>query len=434
MFSHLPRWLSAVALLVPCLALAAPAQPIKDLDRVLAVVNDDVITETELAGRLVQLKHQLTFEKIKFPSDEVLRRQLLERMVMERLQLQLAERVGVRTTDAEIERAIEGVARNNKMTSTEFQKMLVREGMDPLAYTAEVRTQVTIRHLLDREINNKINVSESEVSSFLDANPKGNDVEYNVSHIFLPLPESASSETIQTARKRADDIRNQIKNGGNFEQLAVSHSQGEGALSGGALGWKSAGQLPELFVTALKTLGNGEVSDVLRGPNGFHILKLNNRRGAGASATVTQTHARHILLQRSEVQSLDEARTKLLKLRERIVQGDDFAALARAHSEDTGSASNGGDIGWSMPGQLAPEFERAMESLKPGETSQPVQTQFGLHLIQVLGRRSQDVSSDRQENAARQQIHARKAGERYEQWLRQLRDEAYVEYLIDDAN
>lgn len=436
MVVRLPRPLYVAALLMSCLmqaAAAAPSRPIEALDRIVAVVNEDVITETELATRIVQLKRQLAIEKIKLPPDDILRRQLLERMIMERLQLQLAERAGIRVNDGDIERAIDVIARNNKMSSADFRKTLAREGLDPQAHAADVRTQLIIRQLVDREINSRVNVNESEIASFLEANPQENDVEYNVSHIFMPLPESALPETIQTARKKAEDIQRQIKGGASFEQLAVSHSQGEGALSGGSLGWKKPGQLPELFVAALKNLGNGDVSEVLRGPNGFHVLKLNDRRG-GTQATVTQAHVRHILLRRSEIQSFDEARVKLIKLRERVDQGDDFAALARAHSDDSASAGSGGDLGWVSPGQLVPEFERAMDALRPGEVSQPVRTSFGLHLIQVLARRAQDMSEDRQRAAARQQIHARKASERYEQWVRQLRDEAYVEYLFDDVN
>ncbi|HKQ30709.1 MAG TPA: peptidylprolyl isomerase [Burkholderiales bacterium] len=433
----LVRSLGVVALLAPCFlstVAAAPGRPIEQLDRIVAVVNEDVITDTELATRTVQLKRQLTVEKIKLPPDDTLRRQLLERMIMERLQLQIAERVGIRVGDGDVERTIENIARNNKLSPADFQKTLEREGLDPKAHAAEIRTQLVIRQLVDREINGKINVSESEIATFLEANPQGSDVEYNVSHIFMPLPESASPETIQAARKRAEDVHGQIKGGASFEQSAVSHSQGEGALSGGSLGWKKTGQLPELFVDTLKNLGKGAVSDVLRGPNGFHILKLNDRRGGSAQAAVTQTRARHILLRRSEVQSLDEARAKLASLRERIAHGDDFAALARAHSEDSVSAGAGGDLGWVTPGQLVPEFERAMDGLKPGELSQPIRSPYGLHLIQVLERRTQDMSEDRQQTAARQQIHSRKANERYEQWVRQLRDEAYVEYLIEDVN
>jgi len=414
-------------------AAAAPATPraVVDLDRILAVINDDVITETELKARLAHTKRQLATEKIRAPSEDVLRRQLLERMIVERLQLQLAERAGIRVADTDVERAVENIARSNKMGIAEFRRMLEREGIDPRAHAEDIRVQLIVRQLVDREINSRVTVAKSEVDGFLAANPRGTDTEFNLSHIFLPLPEAATPDTIQAARKRADDILRRLKEGAEFEQLAVSYSQGEAAMSGGVIGWRQAGQLPELFVGALKGLAPGQVSEVLRGPNGFHILKLNGRRG-DTSGDVTQTEVRHILLRRSEIQSLDEARVKLLNLRERIVHGEDFATLARAHSEDTGSASGGGHLGWTNPGQLVPEFEQAMNALKPGEVSHPVTSPFGLHLIQVLARRTQDVSEERLETRARQQIHARKASERYEQWVRQLRDEAYVEYVTGE--
>lgn len=441
MFSGLTvRVVCVMALLAPWLAAtaAAPAarastNPAGELDRIIAVINDDVITESELSTRMVQTKHQLKLEKIKLPEDDVLRRQLLEHMVTERVQLQLAERAGIRVTDAEVEQAVERIAQNNKMTLAEFRRMLAREGMNAQSHASDVRNQITIRQLIDREINQRVVISESEIATFLEARPRGTDVEYNLSHIFLPLPEAASPEAIQAARKRAEDILRQLKQGANFEQLAVTHSQGEGALNGGALGWKKAGQLPELFVETIKDMAPGSVSDAIRGPNGFHLIRLNNRRGDAPMTNVSQTHARHILLRRSEVQSLDEARTKLLNLRNRIEHGEDFATLAKANSEDPGSAAGGGDLGWVNPGQMVPEFERAMDALKPGQLSQPISSPFGLHLIQVIARRSQDISKERLEGTARQQLHARKASERYEQWLRQMRDEAYVE-LVDDIN
>jgi peptidyl-prolyl cis-trans isomerase SurA len=260
------------------------------------------------------------------------------------------------------------------------------------------------------------------------------DVSYQLSHILIGIPETASPEAIQAARKRAEDVHRQLAGGANFEQTAVSQSQGADALKGGNLGWKKAGELPELFLTALKNMSVGGVSEILRSPNGFHILKLNNKRGDSQAEAVTQTHVRHILLRPSEILSLEEARHKLLGLRERIENGDDFAALARAHSDDTGSTANGGDLGWANPGQMVPEFEKAMNALKPDQLSQPVTTSFGLHLIQVLDRRSHDVTQERVFAAARQQIHARKADERYEQWARQLRNEAFVEYLLEEVN
>ncbi len=437
MFSvRLSRFL-CLALFTPWFAAAAiPATPrnTSDIDRVLAIVNDDVVTETELAARLMQTKRQLVLEKIALPADEILRRQLIDRMVVERVQLQAAERAGIQVSDADVDRAVDDIARSNKMNVSEFEKRLKKEGLDPQAHVDSIRTQIIIHRLVDREVNSRVTVSDAEVQDFLQTHPQGTDIEFNLSHIFLTLPEAASTETIQAMRRRADDIVRQIKQGGNFEQIAIANSKGETALNGGAIGWKKAGQLPEAFLATLNALQPGGVSEPIRGPNGFHILRLNQRRGDSIAGNVTQTHARHILLRRSEIQSLDDARTKLVNLRERLLHGEDFAALAKSNSEDTASAANGGDLGWANPGLFTPEFEKIMNNLKPNELSEIVQTPFGLHLIQVLERRSRDISEERIQASARQQIHSRKANERYEQWVRQLRDEAYVEYFVDETN
>ena len=430
--------LGLLLLLLPSIMAAAPAPPktTGEIDRILVIVNDDVITETELANRLAETKKQLALEKIKTPPDDMLRKQLLDRMVLERLQLQLAVQTGIRVGESEVDQAIETIARRNNLSVENFRKALAKSGMDVAAYRAQTRDQLTIQQLLEREINNRVNVTDSEVSHFLE-NPQSRadmDVTYHLSHILIGIPESASPEAIQAAKKRAEDILRQLKAGADFEQIAVSYSQGADALKGGGLGWKKPGELPELFLGALKSLSPGDISETLRSPNGFHILKLNDKRGAAQAEAVTQTHVRHILLRTSEIQSLEDARQKLLNLRERVENGDDFAALARAHSEDTASAASGGDLGWVNPGMMVPEFEKAMNALKPNQLSQPVRTSFGLHLIQVLGRRSHDITQERLEAAARQQIHARKADERYEQWARQLRDEAFVEYMVDDVN
>lgn len=430
--------LGLLLLLLPSLMAAAPAPPKTggEIDRILVIVNDDVITETELANRLAETKKQLALEKIKTPPDDILRKQLLDRMVLERLQLQLAVQTGIRVGEPEVDQAIETIARRNNLSAENFRKALAKSGMDIAAYRAQTRDQLAIQQLLEREINNRVNVTDSEVSHFLE-NPQSRadmDVTYNLSHILIGIPESASPEAIQAAKKRAEDILRQLKAGADFEQIAVSYSQGADALKGGGLGWKKPGELPELFLGALKSLSPGNISEILRSPNGFHILKLNDKRGAAQAEAVTQTHVRHILLRTSEIQSLEDARQKLLNLRERVENGDDFAVLARAHSEDTGSAASGGDLGWVNPGMMVPEFEKAMNALKPNQLSQPVRSSFGLHLIQVLGQRSHDITQERLEAAARQQIHARKADERYEQWARQLRDEAFVEYLLDETD
>lgn len=427
--------LGLILSLLPTMAPAAPEHPV-DVDRILVIVNDDVITETELANRLTETKKQLALEKIKTPPDDVLRKQLLDRMVLERLELQLATQTGIRVGDSDVDQAVETVAQRNNLSVENFRKAMEHNGMDFTAYRAQIHDQITIQQLLEREINNRVTVTDNEVNNFLE-NPQNRadmGVAYQLSHILIGIPESASPEAIQAAKRRAEDILRQLKQGADFGQIAVSYSQGADALKGGSLGWKQAGELPELFLGALKTMSPGDVSDILRSPNGFHILKLNDKRGDTKAESVMQTHVRHILLRPSEIQSLEEARTKLLHLRERIEHGEDFAALARAHSEDPGSAANGGDLGWVNPAQMVPEFEKAMNALKPNQLSEPVRTPFGLHLIQVLGRRSHDITEERVVAAARQQIHARKADERYEQWARQLRDEAFVEYMAQDVN
>lgn len=428
--------LSALTLSLPSVTAAAPQRTISDIDRIVVIVNDDVITDSELNQRLRETKKQLVLEKISAPPDTALKKQLLERMVLEHLQIQLAGQTGIRISESDVDRAFETVARRNNLNAEDFRKALTQKGMDITAYRNQLHDQLTIQQLLEREINNRVTVTNNEVDNFLE-NPQSRadmGVSYQLSHILIGIPESASPESIQAARKRAEDIRRQIAEGANFEQTAVSQSQGADALKGGNLGWKKAGELPELFLSVLKNMSVGGISDTLRSPNGFHILKLINKRGDNQAEAVTQTHVRHILLKPSEILSPEDARNKLLGLRERIENGNDFAVLARAHSEDTGSAASGGDLGWTSPGQMVPEFEKAMNALKPDELSQPVKTTFGLHLIQVLARRSYDMTQERVLAAARQQIHARKADERYEQWARQLRNEAFVEYLLEDVN
>ncbi|MCR4301695.1 MAG: peptidylprolyl isomerase [Sulfuricaulis sp.] len=428
--------LSALILAWPFHAQAAPQRTIIDIDRIVVIVNDDVITDSELTQRLQQTKKQLELEKISAPPDPVLKKQLLERMVVERLQLQLATQTGIRVSETDVDRAFESVARRNNLGPDEFLRAMKQNGMDFGAYRSQLHEQLAIQQLLEREINNRVSVTDTEVANFLE-NPRsraGMDVSYQLSHILIGIPESASPEAIQAARQRAEEVHRQLAQSADFEQAAVSHSQGADAMKGGSLGWKKAGELPELFLGSLKNMNPGEISEILRSPNGFHILRLNDKRGNTQAEAVTQTHVRHILLKPNEILSLEDARNKLLALRERVENGEDFATLARSNSDDTGSAANGGDLGWTNPGQMVPEFEKAMNALKADQLSQPVRTPIGLHLIQVFERRRHDMTQERELAAARQQIHARKADERYEQWVRQLRNEAFVEYLQEEVN
>lgn len=432
----LPLWLAGVV--VPgAAAVAQRSTPaVTDIDRIVAVINDGVITETELERRLIETKRQLALEKINVPPDPVLKKQLLDRMVTERIQLQLAAQLGIRVSENDLDKAIESITSRNKLTVEQFDEALEAQGIDIAVYRDQIRDQIAIKQLLEREIGNRIRIAESEIDSFLKNRKRREDVdtEYDLAHIFVGIPESASPEKIQAVRKKAEEIHRQLETTGDFERLAVTHSESPEALSGGNLGWRKTGQLPELFIKALRELEPGQITPPLPGPNGFHIVKLIGRRGGMDVEPVLQTHARHILLRPNEIQSLAEARSQLLQLRARIEHGEDFAALARAHSEDTVSATNGGDLGWVNPGDLVPEFEKVMNTLNLRELSAPVETPFGLHLIQVIERRTQDVSQDRLRSVARRQIHARKADQRYEQWVRQLRDEAYVEYMLEDVN
>lgn len=404
------------------------------IDRIVVVVNDDVITDTELNARIAEVKRELRAKRIEPPSESVLRKQVLERMVLDRVQLQLADRTGVRVSNDAVDKAIRGIAERNRTDVDNLYRAVRREGIDLETYREQVRQEVAIQRLIDREIANRITVSDAEVDNFLANRQRRSrtDDTYNLSHILIGVPESATPDELRVARFRANQIYQSLKQGGNFEQAAIANSQGQYALQGGTLGWKESGQLPGMFLDVLEKMEPGDISEAVRSPAGFHILKLNDRRQGTDIQLVTQTHVRHILVRPSEVQSIAEVRAKLMQLRERVLGGDDFGELALAHSEDTSSAAKGGDLGWVSPGQTVPQFEKQMSRLELDEVSEPVQTPFGLHLIQVLARRQQDISAERDRTVARKQIRRRKADERYDQWLRRLRDEAYVKYQLED--
>lgn len=429
---RLPVGLLLAAVLLLPTGHAAPA-PAARLDRVLVIVNNEVITESELKGRLQEVRKTIASQKIAAPPEDVLKKQVLERMVLEKIQLQVATQAGVQVNNERVDQAIQRIAQQNRLSPADLMKALKQEGIEPARFRGQIQNQMIIQQLVEREVQNRVSVTDSEVENFLAATEnRAGGVEFNAAHILIAFPETATSETIEAAKTRADALWQELKQGADFQQAAIAHSQGQTALEGGQLGWKKTGQLPALFTTTLKQLRPGEISEVLRGPNGFHILKLLDKRGQAQERPVTQARARHILLRTGELITQDEAKRRIAQLRERIEQGEDFAALARVHSDDTGSASSGGDLGWLTPGQASPDFERAVEGLALNELSAPVRTPYGVHLIQVQERREHDISVELSLNSARQQVHARKADERYDQWLRQLRDEAYVEYRSDE--
>jgi peptidyl-prolyl cis-trans isomerase SurA len=433
---------------VPLLAPAAsapgtPAQPQKSrqpvvLDRIVAIVNDEAITALELDERARFAIKQLAQQGTSPPPKPVIERQLLERMIGDRVQLQLAKESGLRVDDTDLERAIVRIAEQNKLSLSTLRAALEKDGVPYSKFREDIRNEIILSRLREREVDNKIVVTESEIDALLSssADEQMRADELNLSHILIVVPENASPEQVQNRRARAEDALAQLAKGADFKQVAAAFSEAPDALKGGDMGWRAGERLPTLFYDALKPMKPGQVSEILRSANGFHILRLNDRRGGsgaiGAGPTsVQQTRVRHILLKTNELVSENEARNRLRTLKERLENKADFAELARVHSEDA-SASRGGDLGWILPGDTVPEFERAMNNLKPGEISDPVQTPFGWHLIQVLERGTQDVSKERRRLAARQTLRARKADEAYQEWVRQLRDRAYIEVRLED--
>jgi len=421
-----------VALLLACAAPPVTAQRAAFVDRIVAVVNKEVITASELTERIGFAELQLRRQKIALPERALLERQMLERLILDKAQVQLAAETGLRVDELQLDRAVQRIAESNNVTLAEFRRRLEADGMRFDKFRADVRQQILQQRLREREVDERVQVSESEIDIFMEENKAAAGAqEYNAAHVLVRIPEQAGPERIAQARARAEKARADALAGGEFARIAASASDAGDALQGGALGWRSLARLPELFADALKTMKAGEVSAVLRSPAGFHVVKLIELRGAGIAAPVTQTRARHILIKTSEVVSEADARRRLAGLRERIVGGVDFAELARLNSQD-GTAARGGELGWVHPGDTVPEFERAMHALKPGELSEPVRSPFGFHLIQVLERRTSDMSAERQRLQARQQLRERKSEEAYQEWLRQLRDRTYVELRLEE--
>ena len=425
--------LAVIALSLLC-GPAALAQRLELVDRIVAVVNKEVVTASELRERVAYAERELKRQGTPAPEPALLERQVLERLILDKAQLQLATESGVRVEELQLDRSIERIAENNNLTLAAFRKALEADGVQMDKFREEVRRQIIMQRLREREVDERIEVSESEIDLYLEEQKTGGAerVEYNVAHILVRLPEQASPERIAQARSRAEKARDEARTGADFGRLAASYSDAGDALQGGQMGWRAADRLPELFATALQAMKPGEVSDVLRSPGGFHVLRLVERRGAGEGRAVTQNHTRHILIRTNELVSETEARRRLSELRERIVAGGaDFAQIARLNSADV-SAAQGGDLGWIYPGDTVPEFERVMAALKPGEISEPVKTPFGWHLVQVIERRTGGLPPDRQRFVARQALRERKSDEAYQEWLRQLRDRTYVEIRLED--
>lgn len=425
------RYLSVL----PALLLSASlgAQPsIAELDRILAVVNDDIIVQSELDDAIRTIKQQLQQQNRPVPPDSALQRQVLERLIVMRLQLQLANSTGIRVDDETLNRTVQNIAQQNGMSLSEFRNILERDGFSFAKFREDIRNEIIINRLQQRQVTNRITVTEQEVDNFLaNQNVQGTkNVKYRLAHILIATPEGASPQQIQEARAKAQQVLEELRAGADFTQKAIAVSGGQQALEGGDLGWREPGQIPTLFVDTVLKMKPGEIGDPVRSPSGFHIVKLVDVQD-NEKHIITQTRARHILVRTNEITSSSDARTRLEQLKGRIENGEDFAALARSHSEDSGSAMKGGDLDWVSPGDMVPRFEEAMNRLKPNEVSEPFETEFGWHIVQVLERREYDNTKEFKRSRARELIRQRKAEEELDIWLRRLRDEAYVEYRLE---
>jgi peptidyl-prolyl cis-trans isomerase SurA len=415
--------------------LTAPAKTggIIELDRIVAVVNNEVITQNDLNERMAVVVKQLQTQSTQLPPQDAMKKQLLERMINDMVQMQEAKETGVRVDDSMLDKTLQRIADENNLSMTDFRTRLEAEGIKWQKFREEVRGEVIMQRLREREVEGNINVTEAEVDTqiALEAREATTDQEFRLAHILVLVPEQATSAQIEARRKRALLALGELRKGADFAQISAQYSDAPDALQGGNLGWRPSGRLPAIFLEALSPLKPGETTDIMRSANGFHIVKLLDKRGKNAQPAIQQTHARHILIRTKEGVTDNDAKERLARLRERIIGGADFAELAKVHSDDPSNAK-GGDLGWISPGDTVPEFERTMNQLRDNEISAPIQSPFGWHLVQVIERRTEGVSEDRKRATARNVIRQRKADEAYQDWLRQTRDRAFVEYRLEE--
>jgi peptidyl-prolyl cis-trans isomerase SurA len=417
-----------IALLCSTLFFPAFAQA-EVLDNIIAIVEDDVILENELQREVSTIEQRITASKSPMPPLSILRHQVLERMIVDKLQRQLAEKAGININDEMLNSSAADIAKRNNMSPEEFRVELQKQGINYAAFLENLKNEIVVNELRGREIGGRIKVTDREIEHYLETQGKvGEDlVQYHIGHILIALPEGASSSAIQKAQEKATDLVKKLRTGHDFTQAAIAESNDANALKGGDLGWRTMKDMPTLFVGEVGKLRQGDISEPLRSPSGFHIIKILELKGLTDNHTVVKTKVRHILIKTNELVDDAEASKRAWALKERISSGDDFATLARANSDDKGSAIKGGSLDWVESGALVKPFEEAMTKLKINEISNPVQTQFGWHIIQVLDRENRDNSAEFKKNQVRDAIRKRKIEEETELWLRKLRDEAFVE-------
>ena len=398
------------------------------LDRIAAIVNDGLVLKSELDGQMESVSKRLAEQKVEAPSQNVLRQQVLDRLVLQEIQMQRAKHVGLTISDEQLNSALQEIAQRNKIPFDQLPTALAAQGIDYKQYRESMRKELTLSTLRQRDVIAHINVSPHELEQYLarQQNAASND-EFNVSHILLSLPAAATPQQLEEISHKAQDLAARAAKGEDFGQLAIANSNSQTALDGGQLGWRKGQQLPQFILDLVVKMKPGEVSEPIRTPSGYHIVKLNERRNGESQVIVNQIHVRHILMKTNELDDDETVRQKLAKLRERIEAGESFTGIASTTSEDPGSAPDGGDLGWSAPGAFVPEFDKAIADLKVNEISEPFKTRYGWHIVQMLGTRTYDSTDDVRRQKAYAAIRESKADEETELWLRRLRDDAFVE-------
>ncbi len=401
------------------------------LDRIAAIVNDGLVLKTEMDSQLDAVGKRLVEQKVALPSQSVLRQQVLERLILQEIQMQRAKKIGLNISDEQLNATLQDVAVRNKIPFDQLPTTLEAQGIDYKQYRESMRRELTLNTLRERDVIARIIVTPREIDQFLarQDNAAAND-DFNVSHILLSLPSAATPQQLDEISKKATDLSNRASKGEDFGQLAIANSNGQTALDGGTLGWRKGNQLPQFILDLVTKMKPGDVSAPVRTPSGFHIVKLIERRGIEAKVIINQIHVRHILIKTNELDDDETVRQKLTRLRDRIMKGEDFAGIASTTSEDPGSAPDGGDLGWTGPGTFVPEFSKAIGDMKENEITEPFKTRYGWHIAQVLGTRSYDSTADVRRQRAFGAIRESKADEETELWLRRLRDDAFVEIKL----
>jgi peptidyl-prolyl cis-trans isomerase SurA len=428
------RIVTQISFLVALMTFAASAQSAVELDRILVVVDEDIVMQSELESQVRRIREQLRQQGATLPPTSVLERQITEQLILQKIQIQKAAESELEVPEERLEAQIQEIANKNKLNIEQFKEILQSDGYLFSEFREQIRVEMMISSLRRQEVDRRIRVSENEIENYLtnEFSHGESDLEVRLSHILISIPPDADSAEQLRARERAESALAHIRDGADFGDMAIAMSDGQNALDKGDLGWRRAEQIPSLFITTVRDMDLGDVSEVITSLSGHHIIQLSERR-SGEEIVVEQTSARHILITPNELVTEEDATIRVKQLKIRLDGGEDFSGLARTNSDDRASAVEGGDLGWVSRGQMVSEFEEVMMYTEIGEISHPFRSEFGWHILQVLDRRSYDGSEDVKRSKARSAISQRKTDERYQSWLRRLRDEAYVEYRNDDA-